>query len=729
MPRVVRSTMPNDAQPQRRSLRSSHVAVVGFVAVCAVVFMRGALGDDDNHGAQPSLRTLNPVVRPSTHLPTVTRAQLVEDAPPPAAQAQVPGAVAPTQHRAQSGATTRVVYSHRAAWTEPGDAGWLRASRVAGESHLSCPIVAKEVEEDYAAAAKRYKGFTPSPSFKMPWYFHDPHPVCGQQLLRHLFGAPKHALAARLASQAHSPRRDAMPAPRGSRPADGSHAALRLDSGVDHATETVHATAGKATADIYIEDCGMCRDPAASSAAWCADSDVLVTARLVGYNAFAALPVWRVAANGALRLVGTVAPTAAEVAAASAATSRGSMFRVAFTAHAPGVYALEVKVVHLNGTSDDPKKPRSLGVIGIRAVDGGRKAFKYNAGCDEQRHVVGSPFRVVVHAAGSDAIGELTAEGSTTVVEPVPPFCTSANHTRGRWVRFTDTTCRQPDSPLCAGDPSWLTDASAYNTDYLWVPDGCRYRYYSPPAGPRRACLAMGSRGFLLLVGDSVTREYAKNCLQFDLRPARMQCLFANIALEGQHFSTDYARAVVDVIIENIKTNNAAVLATNLGIHHMIGPCSTAQWREFVALFVAAFQREVVWANVSGRQLQTAAGRAYGDGTLPAKYPKGQPPRLERAVWMGPPTIHYARKGMGLQRGHLWDEIAWAALEPLGFERLNALVPTASRQEGTWDGLHYASERNKVQTRWRNKHVAPRTWNGGVANTLFVMLLNLLCPG
>jgi hypothetical protein len=217
-----------------------------------------------------------------------------------------------------------------------------------------------------------------------------------------------------------------------------------------------------------------------------------------------------------------------------------------------------------------------------------------------------------------------------------------------------------------------------------------------------------------MLVGDSVTREYAMNCALFDLKAAKLECLFNNIAMEGKHYSKDYAIAVAKVIIDNIRTNNPSVFATNLGIHHVIGPCTTGQWTEFIDIFASLWRANITWASFSDEQ-------QGGSVELKTKW------RLEKAIWLGPPTIQYARLGMGPQRAAEWDAIAWARLEPLGFQRLYAIAPTASREESTWDGLHYAAQKGKVQSPWRNKDVQPGKWNGGVANMLFTMLLNLIC--
>jgi hypothetical protein len=648
---------------------------------------------------------------------------------------------------ASTGVAVSSVFSYATTWTEKGDQGWRKTSRRAGESCASCRSLVTHLEAEYDDAKKRYNNFQASAAYKMPWYYHDPFPVCGQLLLMHLQGGPRHVFSLRL-----PPNRLRKPPPSAAAlefkdlPLIKESAAKAtgkdnlIGGGIDDDTETLFAKVGETVLDVFVEDCGSCGSAAGISTQTPDDeaecrkhADVLLTARLVGINGFipaTVRPIREAIVEQQLR-GGGAAPPEPHFA------GRGGALRVAFTVSMPGVYSLEVKAVHVHGESTDPKLPRSLGVIGIRAVESGnRKSFKYNGLCDEQRHIYGSPVRVVALETGLPVA--LTDLPSTVKLPTtVPPFCDRANHTSGRWVRFTPTSCHDRQNPYCFGNPAWLSDAAAYNTNYLWAPDGCRYAFFDPPTAPAGSCLTVPNQGpvFLLLVGDSVTREYTKNCLQFsNLRKAKLHCLFANIALEGQHYSVDYATSVARVVIENVKTNNAGVFVTNLGIHHMIGPCTTEQWAAFVAIFAELWKKEILWhpqAHRGTRYLTTEAGKRVSEGgALPALYPKGTTvAKLERAIWLGPPTIHYARKGMGAQRAALWDQIAWAKLEPLGFERVYAIAPTAARQESTWDGLHYASERNKVQTRWRNTDISPRQWNGGVANMLFTMLLNLICYG
>ena len=442
---------------------------------------------------------------------------------------------------------------------------------------------------------------------------------------------------------------------------------------------------------------------------------------------------------------------------------------------------------------------------------------------------------------------------------PLPPICTTANHSHGMWVRVTKAECSSgAGSPFCRGDPSWLSDAAGFNTGLVWVPlafgasakavasepssslstignsnggggDGialsddegqrlllatlpqnpppyltsyasssvaaaaegpsegttaapyipCRYHIHSPPGGPPRSCLRVresnnkspytrgGSKhgATLTIVGDSVMREYGKNCGLYSLRGARLVCVFNNIVLEGQHYSRDYAKAVALNILQAATRNKAAFFATNLGIHHMVGPSTTAQWIEFVDIFAE------MWRKAAGERRQSPTDKpsspaAEAEGSSPPPefhlaYPEelaagevldpsslafspsssaslegsapAPPPTnekffvMEKAIWIGPPAVHYARRGMCLQRAALWDQLAWERLAPLGFERLNAVAPTLARQEGTWDGLHYAAERGKVQTPLRDRGAAVRQWNGGVAAMLFTMLLNMVC--
>lgn len=507
------------------------------------------------------------------------------------------------------------------------------------------------------------------------------------------------------------------------------------DSSSSGRSEMVDVVAGEEnSALVSIEDCGERRGY----------SQLMYTARLVSLNFIAAAHI---------------SPRDQE------SSARSFNRKVSFVAPAPGLFVLEVKLVHANGTSDNPTMPKSLGVVGIRANINNRKAFMYNEKCDFQRHVAGSPLLVRAHASEASLSSSLSSLLASTS-DPVP-LCTRADYKFGFWARISNPRLcgRKAGNPYCAGDSEWVSDASAYNTQYVWVPSerhfplvpACKYTYWSPPQGPARSCLRHGdgSRSFLYLVGDSVMREYAKSCELLSLRSAMLQCLYANIRLEGQHFSNSYAESVAKVIVTNIRENNAGIFASNLGLQHMIGPCTTKQWRIFVRYFVLFWKQQIVWAesaapkpsdggnkeddapidgeairlSPSEKQQPRSADEKLEQFYFAPKYLKSRSdrPKLELAVWIGPPQIQYARKGMGAERAALWDEIAWQELEPLGFQRMRSIPPTQARQEGTWDGLHYASERNKVQTEWRNKEARVYKWQGGVANVLMTMLLNLIC--
>jgi hypothetical protein len=588
-------------------------------------------------------------------------------------------------------------------------------------SAMQCPALQLREADEYTTVVSRVS-FRRPPLFKMPWYYHDPHPLCGRYLLRHLLTleeaagragqAADYAAAEAVAGAEHVGSASAFHA--GTQRASQSlylYAVRSRQEGSpqtppsDAAASIVRAVAGVESRDVFLDQCGTCRSAGDDG---CSGADVLVMARLMGEST---------------------------VLSASVVPRPDGLHDIRFTAHEPGEYILEVKLVHFRGSSNNASLPRSLGVIGIRASDHNRKSFKYNLACDVQRNAMGSPVKVLVVAPDADnndikKDSQKNRLGGGAKQQNVVPFC-SVEHARnlstsaGRWVRFA-TANNNPagaemeaaalavcppnvsdvaGSPYCSGNPTWLSDACGFNDRLLWAPERCKFRFFSPPHGPPTSCLRRRRRGFLLLVGDSVTREYAMNCNLFDLRPANLVCLFNNIALEGQHYSYSYAKDVSQVIINSLKTNKAAVFATNLGIHHMIGPCSTDMWIEFVDIFVETWKREKIEILAEGR-----------DDWL-----------LEKAVWIGPPAIHYARKGMGFQRGQLWDAIAWARLEPLGFRRLHAIGPTLPRVESTWDGLHYASQRGKVQSPWRNRQAPVLTWNGGVANMLFTMLLNIIC--
>ena len=565
-------------------------------------------------------------------------------------------------------------------------------------SNLSCEALQTRDALEYATVVSRI-AFRRPPSFKMPWYYHDPHPLCGRYLLRHLTASSSSDTAAGSTyedrTSINSPSQVA-PSSSTVGPLSPFLYVVRVKpiirtpvSAPNHVV--VFAVAGVENRDVVVDQCGACvknnKDEAAGP---CENADVLVMARLVG-------------------------ETSVFSASVISAPSSGGMV-ISFVAWEAGEYVLEVKLVHFRGSSSNASLPRSLGVIGIRASDHNRKSFKYNLACDVQRNAMGSPLRVVVNARDQDAAA--AADLVTPTSSASVPFCShdDSNSSAGRWIRFrtasensTFHVCppniSDDSSPYCSGNPTWLSDACGFNDRLLWVPQRCKYRFFSPPHGPPSSCLARKRRGFLLLVGDSVTREYAMNCNLFDLRRANLVCLFNNIALEGQHYSRSYAKDVSQVMINSLKSNKAAVFVTNLGIHHMIGPCSTEMWIELVDAFVETWKREKIQILDVGN-----------DDWL-----------LEKAVWLGPPSIHYARKGMGFQRGQLWDQIAWERLKPLGFRRLYAIAPTLPRVEGTWDGLHYASQRGKVQSPWRNRKAPVLTWNGGVANMLFTMLLNIIC--
>lgn len=557
-----------------------------------------------------------------------------------------------------------MVQYHKATSLQPNS---LDAMRPPAEyHHMTCPQLQQRHQLEYLQVAGRID-FTRPPKYKMPWYFHDPYAICGRYLLTHHQRDFQQDLLKETPRLLH--RVVVRSGTEGGETSDAQMVVAKV-------------TAGEwSVGAVYVEHCGLC---ASNPGDTCSD-DVLILARLISD-------------------LSVVSADVLPLVAVSGGQPPHHPLR--FLLRHPGEYTLEVTLVHVNGSSSNVSWPRSMGVIGIRASDHNKKSFKYNLACDLQRHVYGSPLKVLAQAP------EQHADNAAGIRQgALKPLCTVANYNQsigsGHWERIPyKTSCEaHHGGALCSGDPTWLTDACGFNNELVWVPDSCRMRVYSPPKGPTESCLKRGRGGFLLFVGDSVAREYVQNCRLFDLRSAKLHCMFANIALEGQHYSLDYAKAVVKAMIDSLKQNRPGVLATNLGIHHMIGKSSTEQWVEFIDVFIAAWKAEAFQVLPVGT-----------DQWL-----------LEKAVWLGPPTIHYARHGMGHQRAVLWDEIAWRRLQPLGFIRLYAIAPTLSRTEATWDGLHYASYKGKVQSPWRNRNAPVLLWNGGVSNMLFNVLLNLAC--
>lgn len=620
-----------------------------------------ARGDDTSMDGEPSRQPLATQTRSPAH-------QVSDVIAPSAAVARPSSSTSWNVQYLPSSISGMVDYYH-ATNLQPQSLRMMLAP--VAYADMQCDALMIRHEEEYRDAVSRID-FTRPPKYKMPWYFHDPFALCGRYMLTHLTDGKPHFVHRLVVN--HPAKVPPSPA-----------AAIENQQ-LPLAYVTADPT--KVYGDVvHIEHCGMCRSAPSQTGrnddaevnrndgVWSCNEDILLQARLISEN----------------RVI------SADVTEDATSPNR---LRVAFRITEPGVYVLEVKVVHLHGGSSNASNPKSLGVIGIRASDHNKKSFKYNLACDMQRHIYGSPMQIVA-----------VPPAVVTTASNVKPLCTlhTLNQSigAGEWVRVpSGSTCDSyHQGAYCVGDPTWLTDACGFNKELVWVPDSCRMRVYSPPKGPEKSCLRRGRSGFLLLVGDSVTREYVQNCRLFDFRNARLHCLFANIALEGQHYSLDYAKAVVKAMMEALTSNRPGVFATNLGIHHMIGKSSTEQWMEFIDLFVAA------WKSARIEILDVGTDKWL----------------LEKAVWLGPPTIHYARHGMGYQRALLWDTIAWSKLSPLGFRRLYAVAPTLSRTEATWDGLHYASAKGKVQSPWRNRAAPVLLWNGGVANMLFNMLLNLIC--
>eukprot|EP01062_Namystynia_karyoxenos_P051617 TRINITY_DN40637_c0_g1_i1.p1 TRINITY_DN40637_c0_g1~~TRINITY_DN40637_c0_g1_i1.p1 ORF type:complete len:630 (+),score=222.02 TRINITY_DN40637_c0_g1_i1:79-1890(+) len=365
------------------------------------------------------------------------------------------------------------------------------------------------------------------------------------------------------------------------------------------------------------------------------------------------------------------------------AADGGCVLDITYAAYEPGTYSLELKHVHLNGSSANWRAPLSLGADRTRVRGpNGEKWFARHNHCARQRTVWGSPFQVVI-------------EGPPLVPPSQPtPRCTAGNQTRGRWVPFHGASC-SARQPYCAGKPWWLADAYGYNRELLWAPTTCHFHIYSPPTGPMHTCL--DRRGVLAIVGDSIAREYVQNCKVFQMMGAGLACEHWHMIINGEYYSQSYVHDVVKVIVDKVHTDKPVVLATNFGMMHMIGMRNDSDWDYFMAHFVQEWLRR-------------------------------PPPFGVRKVWLGPPTIHYATRGMTQQRVARWEQISLRYLEPLGFERLRAHAVTRMREEGSWDGLHNSAEKGHKQSKVRNRKVREYRWNGGVSHMLWNVLLNMLCP-
>eukprot|EP00756_Hemistasia_phaeocysticola_P054284 Hpha_TRINITY_DN3021_c0_g1::TRINITY_DN3021_c0_g1_i1::g.138523::m.138523 len=361
---------------------------------------------------------------------------------------------------------------------------------------------------------------------------------------------------------------------------------------------------------------------------------------------------------------------------------------VHFTAYEPGAYSLEVKHVHLNGSSFNWKEPVALGVDRSRVRGpNGEKLFARHSQCARQRNVWGGPFSLQIR-------GDPLVPAAARTPRCYTGEAGWGETHRGRWVAYNSQTCTGPQ-PYCAGNPWWLADAYGYNRELLWAPARCHYRIYSPPAGPMKPCLER--RGVLGIIGDSIAREYVQNCKLFRLMDAGLACEHWHMIINGEYFSPSYAHDVTKVIIDKLHSDKPVAIAANFGLMHMIGMRNDSDWEYYMRHFSEEWKK--------------------------------RPPVFSlRKIWLGAPTIHYATRGMTQQRVSRWEGISLKYLKPLGFEQLYAHPVTRMREEGSWDGLHNSAEKGHKQSKVRNRRVKEFKWNGGISHMLWNVLLNMLCP-
>lgn len=365
----------------------------------------------------------------------------------------------------------------------------------------------------------------------------------------------------------------------------------------------------------------------------------------------------------------------------------------------PGEYHLEVQVSWLHGNSTEemagkekPKKPIVLRKIHSKFGKKPHQKYVFNAECERQSHVVGSP--MPFHA-------DFVARSQPQLPPQYKPLCTrSSPIALGRWVFHENEkhTCDAALPHLCQGDPSMLNDAKPFNENYLWAPATCRLRYWRYRAGPPSSCVSRP--GLMMLLGDSTTREYAQNLKLFDLSRTGLRPTYANWKLGWSYFNRQMAQTSLARLGDELLQSRPVVLVANLGPLHLIGGLSTDNWYYYVDQWELLFQTQL----------------------SPAKAPF-----LEKKIFLGPAAIHYATNQMTAQRMLLWMSYARNKLEPLGFHVLEAWNMTVARPEGSWDGVHYAAERGKAQMRHVKRKKRLFKWNGGVSVMLTTVLLNLLC--
>ncbi|ORC93386.1 putative GPI-anchored surface protein [Trypanosoma theileri] len=545
--------------------------------------------------------------------------------------------------------------------------------------------------------------------------FRDPHPVCGRYLLSRLTGG-KHRYVFVVRT--------------------GRSQASQLPS-------VLTVRAGDWSEDIVIEQCGQCMEAVASDADACSE-DVLFRARLFNANRVLDAEVVPPGGGGA------------------AQDGHGRVARVVrFRPLDPGDYTLEVKMVHYNGNSDNYKRCRNLGRIGLHYTSKYRNFFFYNGVCDVQRLVYGSPLRVRVLPAVD-----------VPTLHVTPPFCNiSTNYNTsegGQWVRFVDgadphtpegaphplaANCTAGDR-YCHGNPVSLTDPGGYNNHLVWVPSTCRLRLFAKgTGGPSTVCLRTPSfrtrQTEILFAGDSMAREHYSNCEETlsNRSNSLLRCRRIEFLVKAKRYTRASALLRVNAALDTV--NDATVFVTNMGMQYMVTEGTKTQWVEFVDLFVREWRRrnltvlrgpyttmppfgapatveapgDAEWQQYMWEQNQRSRAIMRSAAGEHSRFP----PHVEWAVWLSPPTVQYAHSGMTHQREVEWDRLAYERLQKIGFIRLDALTPTHSRQEGTWDGLHYLPRANAAMSPRRNPRAAVQEFNGGVSFMLFLILLNVVC--
>ena len=332
----------------------------------------------------------------------------------------------------------------------------------------------------------------------------------------------------------------------------------------------------------------------------------------------------------------------------------------------------------------------------------------------------------------------------TTGVAATPRICMSGDEGAGRWRHVRDGECARgsggggggsgsdgEDAP-CVGniDTGLLNDATLSNLDFVWAPDRCVYRIFTP--SELRACMQRRDIRFVVAAGGhSILREMFYN----------LETLFvgAGAVMRRSDYDALAARYAVELypISDAVKARLAAHDAAPVTIHQpkvyqkrdKIGgiefrftdaldtpPDEIAHSLVVVsfplpAQLIAVRQvNEIVeqWKNALDTQKETCARAVVCIAYLHPAIHRGKTHIKDER----PTGTSYLRS----RRVH--DGVAPYARQ-LGFHVVDAFPVGEPRWWGSWDGMHYSQNRLNFD----NKD----GWVGGVSMMFTQMIVNVMC--